>query len=76
MKYIKELQFDTKDGKAVVSEIYISELGYLMVKLYFPELKIFKGYNLMDCLSKLNEFGIFIENNRYSKVMILDRKNN
>lgn len=74
MKNIIDLKIDTEYGKAIVSEIYISELGYLMLKLYYPDRKEFKGYNLMDFTKSLNDNGIFINNCDDKKVSLLNSK--
>ena len=34
------------DKKALVDEIYVSPLGHLMVKVFFPERKIWSTYNI------------------------------
>jgi hypothetical protein len=33
---------DTPDGKATLKEIYVTELGYIMAKIYYPK----KGVNI------------------------------
>jgi hypothetical protein len=44
-----------KDSKKyTIKEIFISELGYLMVKLYDNEKKVFTTLNLGDWKDKLN----------------------
>ena len=36
MKNIVNSEVDTPDGKATLKEIYVTELGYIMAKLYYP----------------------------------------
>lgn len=35
----------TPDGEGELNKIFISELGFLMLKVYFPEQKKFINYN-------------------------------
>ncbi len=62
MENIIGLKFQTKDGFAIIQEIYVSELGYLMIKLFFPDSKIYKGYNLVNLVKTLSDNGIEILN--------------
>ena len=49
------------DGKEITIEnFYISELGYLMLKTYIPEEKVFKTFNL----------GMYIKDNNIFKDLI------
>ncbi len=36
----------TKKGEGILEKIFISDLGYLMVKVYFPEDKNFITWNI------------------------------
>jgi hypothetical protein len=50
---------DTPDGKATLKEIYLTELGYIMAKVYYPKRGVFINHkigslkNLLDT-NKLN----------------------
>lgn len=50
---------DTPDGKATLKEIYVTELGYIMAKVYYPKRGVFINHkigslkNLLDS-NKLN----------------------
>ena len=37
MKNIVNSEVDTPDGKATLKEIYVTELGYIMAKIYYPK---------------------------------------
>jgi hypothetical protein len=74
LESIVGLKLKTKDGDAIVNEIYISELGYLMIKLYFIEKKIFKGYNLMNLVKSLSDSGIEILNRSNEKKIGIFKK--
>lgn len=36
----------TPNGFGTLDKIYVSELGFLMVKVYFPDTKTFTTYNV------------------------------
>lgn len=68
---ITNIEIETPDGKAFVYDMYISELGYLMIKLHFPELGIWKGYNLGNIISKLSDSKINLKEEIGKKIEIL-----
>lgn len=74
MKNILDLTFNTDDGIATINDIYISELGFLMVKLFFHEKKVYKGYNITNIIKVLSDNGIIIDN-LSEKVHILKNDN-
>jgi hypothetical protein len=42
---MSSILIETPDGKGEINKIYLSELGFLMLKIYYPS-GIFKTYNL------------------------------
>jgi len=40
---------DTPDGKATLKEIYVTELGYIMAKVYYPK----RGVNINHKIGSL-----------------------
>ena len=46
MKNIVNSEVDTPDGKATLTEIYVTELGYIMVKLFYKKKKVFVNYKI------------------------------
>lgn len=59
MKNIVNSEVDTPEGKATLKEIYVTELGYIMAKIYYPKRGVFVNHrigslkNLLDT-NKLN----------------------
>ncbi len=59
MKNIVNSEVETPDGKATLKEIYVTELGYIMAKVYYPKRGVFINHkigslkNLLDT-NKLN----------------------
>lgn len=52
MKNYVNSEVNTPDGKAIIKEIYVTELGYIMVKIQYPS----KGNIFMNhCLANINE---------------------
>jgi hypothetical protein len=37
---------DTPNGKATLSDVYVTELGYVMAKLYFPKRGVWINYKI------------------------------
>ena len=46
MKNIVNSEVDTPDGKATLKEIYVTELGYIMAKIYYPKKRISINYKI------------------------------
>lgn len=55
MKNILNSEVDTPEGKATLKEIYVTELGYIMVKIHYPSRGVFVNYNVADIKSLLDE---------------------
>jgi len=49
---------ETPDGKATLKEIYVTELGYIMVKIYYPSRGVFINYNVENVKNLLEGKGI------------------
>lgn len=49
LKNIVNSEVDTPDGKATLKEIYVTELGYIMAKLYYPK----RGVNINHRIGSL-----------------------
>ena len=54
MKNIINSEVDTPEGKATIKEFYITELGYLMVKLHYKKSNMNRNINIgnIDVLLK------------------------
>ncbi len=39
-------EVDTPNGKATLSDVYVTELGYIMAKLYFPKRGVWINYKI------------------------------
>lgn len=50
----KKLRVETPAGPGKIEEFYVTELGYLMAKIYFPERKCWVNYKVGD-LPKMSE---------------------
>lgn len=46
LKNIVNSEVDTPDGKATLQEIYVTELGYVMAKLYYKRKKCFINHKI------------------------------
>ncbi len=48
MKNLISLIVDTKYGSGILENIYITELGLVMGKVFYPKVKIYKNYRISD----------------------------
>ena len=44
--YEKLIEIETPRGRGILEKIWISDLNYIMAKLYFPDKKVWVNYNL------------------------------
>lgn len=54
----------TQYGEGILEQIYLTELGYVMVRIYFPDQGIRINYNLQNiwCLLDGSEIELKLEN--------------
>lgn len=58
MKNIVNSEVDTPDGKATLKEIYVTELGYIMAKIYYPSKGVFINHMMGSVSGLLGEKNI------------------
>ncbi len=46
MKNIINSEVETPEGKATIQELYVTELGYLMVKLFYKKSNSYRNYRI------------------------------
>lgn len=46
LKNIVNSEVDTPDGKATLKEIYVTELGYIMAKIFYPKKGVFVNHQI------------------------------
>lgn len=73
MKNIVNSEVDTPDGKATLKEIYVTELGYIMAKLYYPNKRVFMNHRI-GLLQQLLESENFTLTTEWSKKINLEEK--
>ncbi len=73
MKNIVNSEVDTPDGKATLKEIYVTELGYIMAKLYYPNKRVFMNHRI-GLLQELLESENFTFTTEWSKKINLEEK--
>lgn len=44
--YEKGIEIETPQGTGILDKIWLSDLNYIMMKIYFPEKKVWVNYNL------------------------------
>lgn len=73
MKKLVNSEVDTPDGKALLKEIYVTELGYIMAKLFYRHKKIFVNYKIGD-IGSLLESQSFSLLSEWTKRIKLEQK--
>ena len=73
MKNIVNSEVDTPDGKATLKEIYVTELGHIMAKLYYPKKRVFMNHRI-GLLQELLESENFTLTTEWSKKINLEEK--
>jgi hypothetical protein len=73
LKNIVNSEVDTPDGKATLKEIYVTELGYIMAKLYYPNKRVFMNHRI-GLLQELLESENFTLTTEWSKKINLEEK--
>jgi hypothetical protein len=73
LKNIVNSEVDTPDGKATLKEIYVTELGYIMAKLYYPKKRVFMNHRI-GLLQELLESENFTLTTEWSKKINLEEK--
>jgi len=58
LKNIVNSEVDTPDGKATLKEIYVTELGYIMAKIYYPSKGVFINHMMGSVSGLLGEKNI------------------
>lgn len=62
------IEVKTPIGKGILQQIYISELGYIMGRVYYTENKNWINYNLSSLKNIFKEKNILKEKNKKVKV--------
>lgn len=74
MKNIVNSEVDTPDGKATLKEIYVTELGYIMVKIQYPSKgNIFINHHIGKIDELLSENNISLLN-RFPERITIEEK--
>ncbi len=73
MKNIVNSEVDTPDGKATLKEIYVTELGYIMAKMYYPKKRVFINHRIgsIKNLLESERFNLMTE---WTKKIVLEEK--
>lgn len=73
MKNIVNSEVDTPDGKATLKEIYVTELGYIMAKMYYPKKRVFINHRIgsIKNLLESERFNLLTE---WTKKIVLEEK--
>lgn len=64
MKNTIPFDVDTQYGDGILEQIYLTELGYVMGRVYYPQKGVWINYNLTNVweLTKRSDIGIKSEN--------------
>ncbi len=73
MKNIVNSEVDTPDGKATLKEIYVTELGYIMAKMYYPKKRVFINHRI-GSIKNLLEAERFSLLSEWTRRIVLEEK--
>ena len=73
MKKIVNSEVDTPDGKATLKEIYVTELGYIMAKVYYPKKVIFINHRIGSLKNLLKADGLNLVS-EWTEHIVLEEK--
>lgn len=71
MKNIINSEVDTPEGKATIKEFYITELGYLMVKLFYKKSSTYKNHKIGEIQSLLENGNIKLRQSWSEKIELV-----
>lgn len=71
MKNIINSEVDTPDGTATIQEIYVTELGYIMVKLFYKKSSFYKNYRIGNIESLLSSENIKLKKSWSEKIELV-----
>lgn len=74
MKNIVNSDVDTPDGVATLQEIYVTELGYIMAKLFYKKKKIFINHKIGDIKNLLKSENLDLLSEWTKRVSINEEK--
>lgn len=64
---------DTPDGKATIKEIYVTELGYIMVKIQYPSRgNVFVNHNIAQISELLDKKNINLTSSRFPERITIE----
>jgi hypothetical protein len=68
------MEVDTPKGKATLVEVYVTELGYLMAKVYSSKEKVWTNYKIGDIGNLMETANMKILSSKTTKKTIFNRK--
>lgn len=73
LKNIVNSEVDTPDGKATLKEIYVTELGYIMAKVYYPKKGVYVNHKIGSLKNLLKTDGLNLVS-EWTEHIILEEK--
>jgi hypothetical protein len=70
LKKLVNSEVDTPDGKATLSEIYVTELGFIMAKIYYPKTKSWINHKIGELDNLLKDFGVSAKSGLMRKIKV------
>lgn len=63
-------EVDTPSGKATLSEIYVTELGFIMAKIYYPSTKSWVNHKIGELNNLLKDINISTKSGILRKIKV------
>lgn len=63
-------EVDTPTGKATLSEIYVTELGFIMAKIYYPSTKAWINHKIGELNDLLKDINVSTKSGIMKKIKV------
>lgn len=70
LKKLLNSEVDTPDGEATLSDVYVTELGYVMAKIYYPKKQCWVNHRIGDLKSLLEGVSVKLKSELTKKIQI------
>ena len=68
------VEVDTPDGKATLVEVYLTELGHLMAKVYHPKEKVWTNYKIGEISNLIESANMTVLSSTTTKRTVQKKK--
>jgi hypothetical protein len=74
LKKLVNSEVDTPDGEATLSSVYVTELGHIMAKIYYPKRGVWINHKIGDLKSLLNVVDVKLKSELTKSIQLKIKK--